>query len=619
MESAGILSKVYRSEWACPSVNVINSNNDVRICGDYSLTINKVMNTVKYPLPTVEEVLGSVANAKVFSKLDFQQAFLQLPLDENSKQYTTINTSEGLYRFNYLPFGVASSPAIFQSYISKVLAGISNIIIYQDDLLILNPDVEDHIETLDIVLNRLQRAGIKLNRKKCSFFAESVNYLGHVFTKDGVHPSEENLRAILDSPRPNNVKQLQSFLGLVTFYSRFIHSFSSVLAPLYRLLKKNSKFVWGQTQEESFCEIKKLFRKNDILKLFNPELETALETDASAYGLGAVLMQKYPEGWLPIQFASRTLSDAEKNYSQIEREALSIIFGCEKFRQYLLGFPFTLKNDHKPLVTLFGSKAGIPLNCSARLKRWALRLSQFQHVKGTENINSDFLSRLLLPEVAPSPDPYELIFVVEAMEDTPITFNDIRNYTDNDSNLSTIKEYVKFGFPHKVHPSLNEFKSNANDLAIVKGCIMYRNRVFIPKPLRTKVLNLFHIGHPGICSMKSLVRALVWYPGIDSDVITFVKNCSVCQNVLAKPPQNLHKEWPKPDKKWSRIHIDHFFFENKIFLVCIDALTKYVECMLVKNTVTGETIEALRKTFSRKGFTRHHCIRQPYIIYVLSI
>ena len=156
---------MYRSEWVCLSVNVINSNNDVRICA-----INKAINTVKYPLLTVEEVLRSVANAKVFSKLAYQQEFLHLPLDKNSKQYATINPSEGLFRFNYLPFGVASSPAIFQSYISMILAGISNIIIYQDDLLILHPDVENHIETLDIVLNRLQSAGIKLNTKKGSFF-----------------------------------------------------------------------------------------------------------------------------------------------------------------------------------------------------------------------------------------------------------------------------------------------------------------------------------------------------------------------------------------------------------------------------------------------------------------
>lgn len=606
LEENGTISKVFSSRWACPTVNVLKSNNEIRICGDYSLTVNKVMDTVQYPLTSIEEVLGTVADAKVFSKIDCQKAFLQLPLDDKSKEYTTINTCDGLYQYNYLPFGIASSPALFQSYISKVLSGVSGVIIYQDDLLILTPTFSEHSVVLDDVLKRLMQAGIKLNINKCSFYTDSVTYLGHVFTSQGVYPSPDKLRAIIEAPEPTDVKQIQSFLGLCTFYNRFIHNFSTILSPIYDLLKKNVKFVWGEEQQVAFRIIKNSFQTSNILRLYDPSLETALESDASSYGIGSVLMQKHPEGWLPVQFASRTLSAAERNYSQIEREALSVIFGCEKFRQYLLGSKFLIKNDHKPLLNIFSNKkSGIPNNCSARLKRWALRLSQFhfvfEYIKGTENVTSDFLSRLPLSDNECSSEPYELIFVVEVMNDTPITFKDISKYTNSDSNLCAVKEYIKFGFPHKIHPSLKELKSNAADLTIVKGCIMYRNRVFIPKLLRERVLNVFHEGHPGVCGMKSLVRALIWYPGIDSDVISLVKNCKTCQSVLAKPSQMSHKQWPKPEKKWSRIHIDHFFFEDKTFFICIDALTKYIECLIVKSTSSNETIEAMREIFSRNG------------------
>ena len=166
------------------------------------------MNTVQYPLPNIEEVLRRIGNARVFSKIDLQNAYLQLPLDDNSKSLTTLNTSEGLYVYNYLPFGVSSCPAIYQSFISKVLEGINDIIIYQDDILVMSSDRDKHSETLDKVFQALKIAGLKVNCSKCDFYTTSVSYLGHVFSKDGVHPNSENVRAILDAPKPTNIKQV---------------------------------------------------------------------------------------------------------------------------------------------------------------------------------------------------------------------------------------------------------------------------------------------------------------------------------------------------------------------------------------------------------------------------
>ena len=340
--------------------------------------------------------------------------------------------------------------------------------------------------------------------------------------------------------------------------------------------------------------------------MYDQNLETAIETDASSVGIGAVLMQKHQNYWFPVQFASRTLNDAEKNYSQIEREALSVIFGCEKFRQFLLGSYFVIKNDHKPLQKLFAHHLSVPVNCSARIQRWALRLSQFkykfEYIKGVNNVNSDFLSRLPLPDTVRESEPYELIFVLQSLNNMPISCSDIKSHTDNDKDLCLLKECIRFGFPsHIDNPNLSVFKSFTNELSIMKGCIMYKSRVFIPESLRNEILALFHDGHPGICAMKSLARSLIWYPGIDNDITNVVKNCNQCLIHSSKPPQNQSLSWPKPARTWSRLHIDHFFFENKICLLVIDALSKYIECETVKDTSASETIAMLREIFSRNG------------------
>ena len=326
LEEAGIITKVISSEYASPTVNVLKSNGAIRICGDYSKTINKNMDIAQYPLPSIEEIMGKIHNAKHFSKIDLQTAFLQLPLDEISKKLTTINTSEGLYVYNYLPFGTSCSPAIFQSFMSELLADIDSIIVYQDDILILTETLNQHNKILDQVLCTLMSAGIKINRGKSQFFTKSVNYLGHIFDETGIHPCTEKIRAILDAPSPTNVKELQSFIGLCNFYHRFVRNFSDNFHLLYTLLKKDVKFTWTSAHEKCFNDIKQIFNSDIILRSFDPNRVTIVESDASSYGLGCVLLQKYSDGNYPVQFASRSLNQAERNYSQIERVALSVIF-----------------------------------------------------------------------------------------------------------------------------------------------------------------------------------------------------------------------------------------------------------------------------------------------------
>ena len=212
---------------------------------------------------------------------------------------------DGLYQYNNLCFGLTASPGIFQSFITKTLSNIKNLIIYQDDVLVPTPDHKSHVETLRKVLNALKDAGIKINSSKSKFFVENVAYLGHVFDKYGVRPNPSKTKSILDAP-PKNVKETQSFVGLCTYYARFVPNLAHVISPLYHLLKKDVTFHWGPEQQNSFDSMKKLFVPDVILQHYDPTAEFMLETDSSSYGLGSVLFQRKDANspWLPVQFAS---------------------------------------------------------------------------------------------------------------------------------------------------------------------------------------------------------------------------------------------------------------------------------------------------------------------------
>lgn len=603
----GKITKIFKSKWASPIVTVFKQNGSIRLCGDYSATVNKFLEPVQTPLPTVDEVISQIGRASIFSKIDLSQAFLQLPLDEASKQYTVINTPDGLYQYNYLPFGLTSSPGIFQSFMTRVLANIKHIIVYQDDILILSPDKSSHLKTLQEVLTTLKETGIKINESKCKFLCSEIKYLGHIFDRNGVHPNRDKIKSILDAPSPVNVKQVQAFLGLCNYYSRFIHNFADTMAPLYSLLQKNCIFKWESTHEDCFRKVKKLFENNNVLQHYDPNAELMLETDASSYGLGSVLLQRHDSKspWLPVQFASRTLNPAERNYSNIEREALSVVFGLDKFRHFLLGSKFIIANDHKPLHNLFAKNQPVPNSGSARIQRWALKLSQynyeFVYSKGSDNVHSDCLSRLPLSDTVTESEPYEIVSTLQNLESDYISCKDIKIHTDSDPDLVTLKQYIKTGFPNRVNnPVVAKFKSMFPNLSIARGCIMFQNRVFIPQSLRKPVLDIFHENHPGVVGMKSLARSLIWYPGLDGDIASLVLNCKICQSVRSKPPASNIK-WPVASRPWSRIHVDHFFFENVIFFLVIDSLTKYIEVEIVKATSVSETIDALSTVFARHG------------------
>ena len=237
----------------------------------------------------------------------------------------------------------------------SILQGIEGVRVRVDDILIAGNSVEEHNSRVRQVFERLKEAGMKLKKSKCIFMSREVVYLGHKLTESGVEPLREKVEAIEQMERPKDKKELQSYLGLINYYAKFLPNISEVLSPLYRLLQKGQTFQWGEKEESAWSNSKKLLINSSILVHFDQAKDIILTCDASHYGVGAVLSHKMEDGSeRPIAFASRTLTKSEKNYSQLEKEGLAMIFGVKKFHQYLYANnkPFYIVTDHKPLLGL---------------------------------------------------------------------------------------------------------------------------------------------------------------------------------------------------------------------------------------------------------------------------
>ena len=376
LEKEGVLKKVESSDWATPIVPVLKPDGTVRICGDFKVTLNQYLDVPEYPMPTSEELFTKLNGGELFTKLDLSHAYQQVVLDEKSQPYVTITTHLGLYRYTRLPFGVAAAPAIFQQIIDKMLDGLSQTGGILDDLIVTGENDEQHARNLYKTLKKFEESGAKFKKSKCVIMQPKIEYFAFVLDRHGIHPSPAKVQAILEVRDPQNRSELQSFLGLVNYYRKFIPNMSTLVSPLNQLLSKDTPWCWSPECKGSFQALKDTLASSSVLAHYSPKLEVQLAVDASPVGLGAVISHITEDGTeRPIAYASRSLTKAEKNYSVIEKEALAIIFGIRKFQQYLYGRKFTLLTDHQPLTLLFGPKRGIPPIAASRLQRWAIQLS----------------------------------------------------------------------------------------------------------------------------------------------------------------------------------------------------------------------------------------------------
>jgi transposase InsO family protein len=386
-----------RSLWSSPVVLVRKKDGALRFAIDYR-KLNKVTKRETFPIPRVDDALSALSGCKFFSTLDLASGYWQVPVREEDKHKTAFITHEGLWEWNVLPFGLMAAPYTFMRLMDATLAGINYVfaLCYIDDILVFSPTFEKHLSDLAEVFDRLIRAGLSLRASKCHLCCGSVDYLGHTVNAEGIEPSQAKIRAIQDWPPPTSTKQVESFLGLCGFYRKFIKNYSAIARPLEELKARDAPTFpacWTARRQLAFMELKKALTSKPILRHPNFNLPFFIVTDASDYGIGAVLSQRTKQGEHAVVFASRSLSKRETSYATAEKECLAVIWALDQFRSYIRGRPITVYTDHRALVWLLNTNAD-----GGRLGRWILRLQEYEveikHRPGKKNQNADALSRV---------------------------------------------------------------------------------------------------------------------------------------------------------------------------------------------------------------------------------
>ncbi|KAL0821292.1 hypothetical protein ABMA28_005891 [Loxostege sticticalis] len=593
MVKDGVLTPVKYSKWATPLRIVKKENGSLRICGDYRSTVNAAIDSDSYPLPKSSEAFVKLSGGKIFSKLDLKQAYTQLKVDEETAELLTLNTPTGLMKINRLAFGVSAAPGIFQRVMSSALAGMDGVACLLDDVALTGVTIEQHNNRLREVLGILNKMGFCLNLDKCVFATDSISFLGHKIDGEGLHPCPDKVKEIKEKPAPTNRESLRAFLGLYNFYEKFLPNKATVLEPLHRLLESRRPWSWGKDEETAFRKAKALIASDLTLVGYELNRDLLLICDSSEYGLGAIIAHVMDDGTeRPVMMASRTLQPHERRYGQIDKEALAIIFGLTKFHEYLAGRKFCIVTDHKPLVGLFNPVKLIPDQISPRMLRWSLKLGCYDYTikyrPGKALGNADALSHVLLLEERPS--------------GWGLDANRISKETSKDPLLQKVVFCVLHEWPRaNTDPNLQPFWNRREALSLSKDCLLWGNRVVIPKTLQREVLELLHTPHAGIVQTKAFARGYVWWMNMDKEIERIVAECEQCQAVRNNPPRD-PQTWIPTEKPWSRVHVDFAGpFQGKTFLVLIDSYSKWLEAEIVPSMSSGTVIAILRKIFSSQG------------------
>ena len=615
----GVLKKVDYSNWAAPIVVVAKKNGSVRICADFKTGLNEALEMHRHPLPTPDEIFARLNQGAWFTQIDFADAYLQMEVEDDSKELVTINTHKGLFQYQRLPFGVKCAPGIFQEAMDRMITGLEGCAAYLDDVIVTGSTLEEHNNNVQALFKRIADCGFRVRMEKCSFAKPEIKFLGHVVSRDGRRPDPEKIEAIAEMPVPKDPKQLKSFLGMISYYSSFVPEMRSMRGPLDDL-EREDKFVWTAEHQKVLEKLKKVLQSDLLLTHFDPGLDIVVAADACDYGVGAVISHRFPNGTeKAIAHASRSLTKAEKNYGQIEKEALALVIGVRKFHRYIYGRRFLLLTDHKPLLSIFGSKVGISAHSANRLQRWELVLLAYDFVieyrRSTHFGQADALSRLIASKKLPEDEDIVIAKIEQdvravqgdVIRHLPVTKEDIRRMTEEDSEFQLVVEAVSTGRWPKFQAgsTLHAFHSRSADLSVYEGALFMGTRAVIPPALRSRVLKMLHEGHPGVTRMKMLARRYVYWQGIDRDIEDRVKFCSSCQLAAKMPVRNELSPWPTPDCAWERIHIDFAGpMEGMMFLIVVDAFSKWPEVVQMRTSTTTATIKELGRIFAQQGYPK---------------
>ncbi len=575
MTKQGIIEES-QSPWSSPVVLAKKPDGTWRFCVDYR-KLNAVTVDDVYPLPNIEDALQRLEGSSLFSLMDLQSGYHQLALHKDDQKKSAFITADGLYQFKVLPFGLKGAPSRFQRTMDIVLAGLrwTSCLVYIDDVVVWGRDCLEHLTRLDKVLTCLKKAGLKLKLTKCHFLEGELKILGHIVNKEGVAPNPEKIKAVAEfpSPRPEgkraeNVKLIQSFVGLCSYYRRHIQDFSKIARPLTELTKKDSEFIWMSEQKESFQQLKDALANAALLNHPRKDLPMEIYPDACGHGLGATLSQRIDGVEKPLCFASRLVSKTEANYSITELECLALVWALKKFRSYIWGCKVIVYTDHSALCWLMTKR-----DLAGRLARWKLSIQEYditiKYRSGKLHINGDSLSRFPVdkPEAEEEEDPcLQISHVMEEKIRDPFTGETPDNEDDwIDARYNAVAK-AQAQEPHwkdLIERLKEKDRKSCKNYVLINELLYLRKftkdrvlyRLCVPQYLKRKILRAHHddliAGHMGMTRTRQRIMTRYHWPKMATEINQYVQSCVSCQ-ARKGPPQ-------KPGGFLQSIHVEKPF------------------------------------------------------------
>ncbi|XP_063959342.1 uncharacterized protein K02A2.6-like [Lytechinus pictus] len=598
MEDIGVITKVTEpTDWVSSLAVSRKANGKLRICLDPK-NLNRATKRTHHKTPTLEEITHKMSGAKVFSKLEARHGYWSVVLDEESSFLTTFNSPFGRFRYLRLPFGLNVSQNVFQEKMDIILEKCPGTIGIADDIVVFGQDQQEHDKNLVNLMKVSREFGLVFNPDKCECSIPSVKFFGCYYDAAGVHPDPDKVESIKRIPPPDNVKDLQKFLGMVQYLSPFVAHMADHTDALCGLLRKDSEWQWNATHQQAFEALKDRISESTTLTYFDSRKPTVIQVDASLKGVGAALLQDNK----PVAFASKALTPTEQRYANIERELLAVVFGCTRFHTYVFGSSFVTQSDHKPLENIQHKNLA---DTPPRLQRMMLRLQPYDYkvvyCPGKDMMLADALSRLN-PAEEPTLDFELTIHSVRYSDDK---LEEIRKYTDDDETLRKLVNVVtecRPEDPKELSKDIRKFWSCRDKLSVEDGILMKGECVFIPGPLRHEVLQMIHTGHLGIVKSQQRAKSSVYWPGIDKDVEDTTRGCPICQANQRKQQHEPLVPHDVPEGPWEVVGTDLFCFNNRDYLIITDYFSKCPFVKEVRGRCTSSAIIQLTKSiFSEHG------------------